>query len=1133
MSLKINGKNKDYLDLKEIDASVLGKIMAAQNILFTLPARKNIADFCARLLCSIPGVGGCRMCLGDAYVSEGKITDELCTECNYSKLNETNDQFYSKNFTCKLNTMPDLYITALDTLDHRFGFIVIDVVKTELFSLYQPFIDNLASFISLTLDNRLHRNNLKKVSDALEIKVRERTDELQSMNINLQNEIEEHEHTENALAESKELFKFLFDTMVQGVVVQDSKSRIIDINAAACDILGLTKDQLLGKTTFDPQWKLIREDGTVLPPEEMPSDIALKTGKPVTGILIGAYNPETKSYRWILTNSMPKFKVDEKKPYLTITTFTNITERKQAETQLIASEQLFRTLVENSPDFVARYDRNFHRVYVNPAIMKLFGTKGKDIIGTTPLDKSPLPSANKYIENLKHVFETAQESTAEIPFRTINNEIHWGHLRFVPELDIEGKVATVLAIGRDIQEIKENEQRFRMLAENFPDFIARFNRECKPTYINFVFEHEFGISADAIDGKGLEELSQGSNPQQIKKLLKQIRRTFKDRTTKKYEDTWETKNGRHIFEIRLAPEKDAAGNIINVLSIARDVTEQKTAMENLVERQKHSQSLLRLSRRLEQAQSYREVFKAALEEVREIIGYKNLWAYLFSKDKKEATLLDAVGFKSDKIKSECGESIITVRDDRMMEELLGTKEILIIEDAQTDLRINKEKAAKLGNRTIVNMSIILFDGHLGSICMGTFKDEVIIIPTESEQEYLIAFASHLAVTLDRIHQLDERKKTEQELIKSEREYRLLVENIPDFIVRYDIDLRRKYVNPAWEKASGLSAAEVIKVPYADIPKVSKPISRDYVEKLKLALSTGDIQAVEFSWENTNGLTMFLEYVIVPEFDLHGKIIGLFSVGHDITARKSMEKEIQQLNQDLEKRVVERTLQLESANKELETFAYSVSHDLQSPLRGIDGFSQALLEDYQDKLDDVGKDYLHRVRNGTQYMSQLIDDMLKLSRVIRVDMNIQTVNLSYMVNEIYENLLRLNPERSVKFSIQPDIIVKGDSHLLNIVLTNLIDNAWKFTSLHRSAQIEFGRKQLKDMIIYYVRDDGAGIDMKYAKNIFSPFQRFHSTNEFPGTGIGLATVKRIIQRHGGTVWINSELEKGTTIYFTLQ
>ncbi len=243
-------------------------------------------------------------------------------------------------------------------------------------------------------------------------------------------------------------------------------------------------------------------------------------------------------------------------------------------------------------------------------------------------------------------------------------------------------------------------------------------------------------------------------------------------------------------------------------------------------------------------------------------------------------------------------------------------------------------------------------------------------------------------------------------------------------------------------------------------------------------------------------------------------------------------EVQQHAETLEQKVRERTIQLEVANKELESFSYSVSHDLRSPLRGIDGWSLALVEDCFDQVNEQGKKHLQRIRSETQRMGKLIDGLLELSRVSRSEMKRELVDLSGTARIIADHLRESEPGRRVEFIIQPGMTAEGDPRLLEILLTNLLGNSWKFTARHDSAVIEFGRMEKNGRNFWFVRDDGAGFAMQYANKLFGPFQRMHKSTEFPGSGIGLATVQRIINRHGGLVWAEAEVEKGATFYFEL-
>jgi signal transduction histidine kinase len=236
--------------------------------------------------------------------------------------------------------------------------------------------------------------------------------------------------------------------------------------------------------------------------------------------------------------------------------------------------------------------------------------------------------------------------------------------------------------------------------------------------------------------------------------------------------------------------------------------------------------------------------------------------------------------------------------------------------------------------------------------------------------------------------------------------------------------------------------------------------------------------------------------------------------------------------ELERMVASRTAQLEAANHELEAFSYSVSHDLRAPLRSIDGFSQVLVEDFGDKLPQEARGYLQRIRSASQRMAGLIDDMLQLSRLTRAEMRRGAVDLSALAGEILTELKERDPARRIEPIIEDGIVAEADPRLARILLSNLLDNAWKFSSKHPSARIEFGVTGQDGARAYYVRDDGAGFDASYADKLFGVFQRLHSASEFDGNGVGLATVQRIVSRHGGRVWAEGEVENGATFYFTL-
>jgi len=279
--------------------------------------------------------------------------------------------------------------------------------------------------------------------------------------------------------------------------------------------------------------------------------------------------------------------------------------------------------------------------------------------------------------------------------------------------------------------------------------------------------------------------------------------------------------------------------------------------------------------------------------------------------------------------------------------------------------------------------------------------------------------------------------------------------------------------------------------------------------------------------------------VQPELDENGQVTRAIGVIQDITELKEAENCISELNEALEQRVIERTAQLMAANQELEAFSYSVSHDLRAPLRGIDGWSYALLEDYGEQLDQQGQEYIRRVRSEAQRMGRLIEDLLKLSRLSRAELFREQIDLSALARQIADRLLESEPGRQARFEIQPGLTAYGDAHLLEAARSNLIGNAFKFTGKTPNACIQIGHTETPGGAApvsgpaYYVRDNGAGFNMEYAGKLFGAFQRMHHASEFPGTGVGLATVQRIIHRHGGQVWAEAAVNQGATFYFTLE
>lgn len=267
-----------------------------------------------------------------------------------------------------------------------------------------------------------------------------------------------------------------------------------------------------------------------------------------------------------------------------------------------------------------------------------------------------------------------------------------------------------------------------------------------------------------------------------------------------------------------------------------------------------------------------------------------------------------------------------------------------------------------------------------------------------------------------------------------------------------------------------------------------------------------------------------------EFE-NGRLLRAWLLTEELTGLRPAEKEMHRLNQELEQKVQQRTAQLEAANKELESFNYSVSHDLRAPLRALRGFTEVLLEVHASQLDSRGQDFLRRACAASFQMERLIEDLLKLAQVSRGSLQLETVNLSLLAGDIADELSHSDANRAVQFVIASECTARGDSHLVRVVLENLMRNSWKFSGKREEARIEFGKVAGQEPA-FFVRDNGAGFDMAFSQKLFNVFQRLHAASEFPGTGVGLATVQRIINRHGGRAWAVGSVNEGATFYFTL-
>jgi PAS domain S-box-containing protein len=357
----------------------------------------------------------------------------------------------------------------------------------------------------------------------------------------------------------------------------------------------------------------------------------------------------------------------------------------------------------------------------------------------------------------------------------------------------------------------------------------------------------------------------------------------------------------------------------------------------------------------------------------------------------------------------------------------------------------------------------------------------------------------------------------------------LIDNTSAIIYMRDFDGHYMLVNREYEKLFGVRREDIIGRTDHDL----------FPGEVADAFRSNDLQALARGIpiqveETAPGLDGLHTYVTVkfPLLDATGKAYAVCGISTDITDRKRAENLVATMNTELEQRVQARTAELEASTQELSAFAYSVSHDLRAPLRSLHGFSQVLLDDYAGSLDETGVAHLRRLQANANRMSEIIDDLLRLSRTTQAELIPGPIDLGALARSIHEELQIAEPERAVTFFADGLLLTVGDVRLITLALQNLMTNAWKFTGGVETATITVGSLQNETVPVYFVRDNGAGFDPRYSAKLFEPFQRLHSTDDFEGNGIGLAIVQRVIRRHGGDIWAESTPGQGATFYFTM-